>query len=132
MEQNNNLIANNIKRIREQIGLSLSALAEQAQVSKAYLSQLESGKFNTPSADVLFKIAGALNVTIADIVGEYTVTKGTDLPLPPSLKKAIKDYPELEEHAQMLAAIKMRGKYPQNSLDWWRLFNIIENTIKPK
>lgn len=131
MEQNNNLISINIKKYREKSGLSLSALAEQAQVSKAYLSQLESGKFNSPSAEVLFKIAGVLGVTIADLVGEITITTNEEVPLPPSLKQAMLDYPELVPYAKMLAAIKMRGKYPQSSLDWWRLFNVIENTIKP-
>ncbi len=132
MEQNNNLISTNVKKYREAAGLTLSALAEQAQISKAYLSQLESGKFNTPSAEILFKIAGALNITIADLLGEHTIAAGDSIPLPPSLKKAMIDYPDLIPHASMLAAIKMRGKYPQNSMDWWRLFNIIENTIKPK
>jgi len=52
---------------REYRGLTLQALADQAGISKSYLSQIESGN-RSGSADVLKRIAVALNVTLDDIV----------------------------------------------------------------
>jgi len=132
MEYNSNLISQNVKRLREQRRLSSSELARQAQISKAYLSQLEGGRFTSPSAEVLFKIAGALGVTIADLTQEVTIRKNDDIPLPPSLKEAIMIYPELKGHEVMLANIKMRGKFPKDPNDWLTLFTMIKNTIDRK
>ena len=55
------LIAAAIRRERVKAGLSLSALAEQAELAKSTLSQLEAGKGN-PSVETLWAIANALGV----------------------------------------------------------------------
>ncbi|AYM84857.1 helix-turn-helix domain-containing protein [Agrobacterium tumefaciens] len=55
------LIANAIRREREQSGMSLSALAAKAGLAKSTLSQLESGKGN-PSIETLWAIASALEI----------------------------------------------------------------------
>lgn len=52
---------------REYRELTLQALADQVGISKSYLSQIESGK-RRGSAEVLKRIATALNVTLDDIV----------------------------------------------------------------
>jgi transcriptional regulator with XRE-family HTH domain len=54
-------LAQNLRRIRRQRGLSLSALARSAGLSKATLSGLERGSGN-PSVDTLWSLAQALNV----------------------------------------------------------------------
>ncbi|MBE2199186.1 MAG: helix-turn-helix transcriptional regulator [Anaerolinea sp.] len=53
---------------REYRGLTLQSLAEQVGISKSYLSQIESGH-RSGSADVLKRIAAALQLTLDDIVG---------------------------------------------------------------
>ena len=59
---------NPIKVWREYRGITQQQLAETADLSPAYLSQIESGK-RTGSAEILKAIATALNVTLDDIVG---------------------------------------------------------------
>lgn len=55
-----------IKVWRKHRDLTLQELAEQAKISKPYLSQLESGK-RTGSTEVLKQIAKALNLTLDDL-----------------------------------------------------------------
>ncbi len=55
------IIAANLKRIREERRLSLSQLAELAGVSKVILSQIEKGDSN-PTINTIWKITGALNL----------------------------------------------------------------------
>jgi len=57
----NELVASAIGRERERAGLSLSALANKAELAKSTLSQLEAGKGN-PSIETLWAIACALEV----------------------------------------------------------------------
>lgn len=58
---------NPIKVWREYRGLTQQALAEAAKISVPYLSQLETGK-RKGSLEVLSAIAGALHVTLDDLV----------------------------------------------------------------
>lgn len=59
-------LAENIHRLRVQRGLSLSALARAANVSKSTLSKLERRQAN-PSMDTLWSLAEALNVPFASL-----------------------------------------------------------------
>ena len=53
-----------IKHLREQRGLSQTALAEAAGLSRAYIAKLEAGDRASPSMPVLERIAKALGVTV--------------------------------------------------------------------
>jgi transcriptional regulator with XRE-family HTH domain len=61
-------IGKRIEEIREQIGLSQSALARAVGTSQSAISQIEAGERN-PSYDMLRQIAKALNVSVAHLVG---------------------------------------------------------------
>ena len=52
-----------VRNRREQMALTLQALSDKAELSTAYLSQLERGK-NSPSLAAIIKLAGALDVDI--------------------------------------------------------------------
>lgn len=56
---------NNIKTIREKLGISAADLAKLSGVTAAYISQLENGKKDNPSSKTLEKIAKALNVKVS-------------------------------------------------------------------
>lgn len=56
-----------IKEKRNERGLSARELARRSGVSQPYLSQLETGKNNNPTADVLQKIATGLGVDFKEI-----------------------------------------------------------------
>lgn len=58
---------NAVKAWREYRGLTQQELAQQADISAAYLSQIETGK-RTGSMEVLQAIARALNLTLDDLV----------------------------------------------------------------
>jgi transcriptional regulator with XRE-family HTH domain len=58
-----------IKRQRTELGLSQRELAKRVRVSDAYITQLETRERINPSLHVLKKLAQALKVTVADLVG---------------------------------------------------------------
>ncbi|WP_200956725.1 XRE family transcriptional regulator [Thermococcus barophilus] len=61
-------LARNIRRLREEKGLSLTELAEKAGISKSTLSSLEAGKTN-PTISTLWAIADALGVPFGALIG---------------------------------------------------------------
>jgi transcriptional regulator with XRE-family HTH domain len=58
-----------LKQIREAKGLSQLDLAERAKVSQGYLSDLEAGEKKNPGIETLRKIAKALGVPVAELLG---------------------------------------------------------------
>ena len=61
-------IGTRIAEIREQAGLSQSALARAIGISQSAISQIESGERN-PSYDMLRQLAQALGVSVPHLVG---------------------------------------------------------------
>jgi len=59
--------ANPVRVWREYRGLTQQVLADQAEISTSYLSQIESGK-RTGTAAVLSRLAAALNLDIDDLI----------------------------------------------------------------
>src|SRR5207249_6665764 len=62
-------LAQRLTRLRERQELSLSEVARRAQISKAYLSQLEHGESKQPSYEVLDRLATALAASVEDLTG---------------------------------------------------------------
>ena len=58
---------NQIKKIREEKGLTLAKLSNLSGISIGYLCHLEKGSRNNPSIGVMEKISKALNKTITEI-----------------------------------------------------------------
>ena len=58
-----------LRHIREQHGVSQRVLAKAAGITQAALFRLESGETD-PRLSTLRAIAGALGVTVAEIIGE--------------------------------------------------------------
>ncbi|MBQ2917458.1 MAG: helix-turn-helix transcriptional regulator [Clostridia bacterium] len=58
---------NQIKKIREEKGLTLVKLSDLSGISVGYLCHLEKGSRSNPSIDVMEKISKALSKTIAEI-----------------------------------------------------------------
>lgn len=63
------LIAANLSRERQRLGLSLGELARQAGVAKSTLSQLEAGNGN-PSVETLWSLCVALNIPFSGLMAE--------------------------------------------------------------
>ena len=60
-----------IKAERKQRGLSLRELSKVADVSHSYLSQLENGKKDSPSIEIVYKLSKVLGVRFIDLIPEH-------------------------------------------------------------
>jgi transcriptional regulator with XRE-family HTH domain len=58
-----------LKTLREEKGLTQDELAKKAQLTKPYISQLENGIRNNPSMSTLQRLAKALGVPVAELLG---------------------------------------------------------------
>lgn len=58
---------NQVKKIREEKGLTLVKLSELSGVSVGYLCHLEKGSRKNPSIEIMEKISRALNKSITEI-----------------------------------------------------------------
>jgi transcriptional regulator with XRE-family HTH domain len=79
---------------REELGLSLRQLAEQADMNDATIVRIEQGAFAAPAPDKLARIAEALGLSLADVfaLAEYAVPD--DLPsFQPYLRSRYRDMP---------------------------------------
>ncbi|MGI6535711.1 MAG: helix-turn-helix domain-containing protein [Eggerthellaceae bacterium] len=65
----NQIIGENVKRLRTERNLSLGKLADACGVSKVMISQIEKGGAN-PTINTLWKIAGGLGVTYSALLEE--------------------------------------------------------------
>ena len=68
MEDLTLLVAENLKRIREEKRLSLDKLAELTGVSKSMLGQIEHGE-SSPTVATVWKISNGLKVSFTTLLG---------------------------------------------------------------
>lgn len=64
-----------LRALREQRGISQTALAAHVGLSRSHMGQIESGKIGLPSADIRRRLAKALGVSHVDLLiaaGELT------------------------------------------------------------
>jgi transcriptional regulator with XRE-family HTH domain len=124
-------LADRIKLRRQEKGISAAELARRAEISKGYLSEIENGVTPRPSADVLYRIASALETTMADLL-ERRETRPTLRGVPATLR-AFADQDNLPEgDVQMLARIRFRGDQPSAPEDWRFLYESIKRSIRPR
>jgi transcriptional regulator with XRE-family HTH domain len=63
------VIGNVFRRLRNERGITLRELAERAQVSVPYLSEIERGR-KEPSSEILAAICRALELELTDLLNE--------------------------------------------------------------
>jgi len=115
----------------------VNALARAAKISASYLSQLERGQRETPSADVLYRIAAALGKPVGELLqGEFDVTDLSQLPedLPATLRQFVRKRASalglIADDVSMLANLRYRGRQPETVEDWEDLFRFIRKAIR--
>jgi len=124
-------LANRIREMRAQEGLSLSEVARRARISKAYLSQLEHGASTQPSYDVIARLATALGTTVSELTGRPAVWEPNDTEQVPSALHSfarLADLPKAD--VAMLSRIHFRGKQPATADDWAHIYETIKRTIR--
>jgi len=107
----NTIIAQAVRREREQARLSLSALAAKANLAKSTLSQLESGKGN-PNIETLWAIATALGIPFSTLF-ESTASQS-------SLIRADEGVTIAADHAGF-AAVLLDKSPPDRRRDLYRI-----------
>ena len=126
-----------IRQLRGEKGLSLNGLAEEASISKAYLSQLENDVSKQPSAEILLKIASALGVTIADLLDQPVRVYAEDFEdedIPYALREFIDERGDAldiqKEDVRMLMNIRYRGNQPKAIEEWEHILQTIRYVMK--
>lgn len=117
-----------IRRFRRERELNLTQLAEQAGVSKGYLSVLENDpEARRPSAQTLYALAKALGVTMSDLMGRK-VLPAAATEVPDSLREFAKEEGLPEADVRMLASIQFRGEQPRTKERWRYIYTAIRTS----
>ena len=121
-----NAIGDRMKEYRKGLGMSQAELARKSSVSAAYVSELESGMGKRPSGEILLRLANALEVTIADLLGQDIRPGDGDPPVPdPSLLEFARERRLSRSDVEMLASIRFRGDPPRTSRRWAMIYDTI-------
>jgi transcriptional regulator with XRE-family HTH domain len=131
-------LAERIRKAREKAEMTLDQLAKTAGVSKTYVWELEQDTDGTkkPSAELLLKIANALSITLADLMGSPSVkADNRTVELSESLQefgermRKLKT-PLTEVEIRDLATTRFRGGQPKTADDWHDLYRVLKRSVK--
>ncbi|MFN3149860.1 helix-turn-helix domain-containing protein [Bremerella sp.] len=123
-------LAKKIREERKEAGLTLDELADKAGLSKTYLWELERDEdgVKRPSAEVVLRIADALSLTIADLMGLPTVkVQKESVNLPKSLiefrdQQLTMGNKLSDKDLRELAGMSFRGGQPRTAEDWFAVY----------
>jgi len=127
-------IGDELKRLRRQKDLSVTGLAASSGVSRPYIAQIESGIRENPSGAMLQKLASALGVTIADLIGSKEGIPSDLLDeVPVSLREFVRGrgrkHGVRREDVEMLKHIHFRGRRPASQEDWELIFLFVKRIL---
>ncbi len=122
-------IGRRIRKYRIEKGITAARLADDASISRSYLSELETGAGNhkRPSAQVLYAIGSALGVSMSDLLGRPLILEPSTTPSA-SLRQFAEDEGLAESDVEMLTSIKFRGDAPQTAARWRFIYEAIRNS----
>lgn len=108
------MIGKNIREIRKRRGLTLSELAERADIAKSYLSNIERNVNQNPSIHILEKVAGVLEVDIQELLGNQSYNKALPeeewLTFIKELKETGIEKEDLDEYRRVIEFIKWQNQ----------------------
>jgi transcriptional regulator with XRE-family HTH domain len=116
-----------LARYRQQKELNQAELARRAEISPAYLSELEGGAGRRPSGRVLLGLADALGVTVADLLGQ-TIKPADPQQLPAGLADFATQANLPASDIKMLSSIKWRGDPPKTAKRWEVIYDAIRSS----
>jgi transcriptional regulator with XRE-family HTH domain len=133
-------LAERLRIAREAAGMTLEELAAKADISKTYLWELEKDESGEkkPSADVLLRIANALSITLAELLGLPMVqVKKRKV----ALRRALLEFQERmkrlgkalsQRDLQELASMSFRGGQPRTVDEWHELYLTLDRMARRK
>ena len=116
-----------IRDRRRQEGLSQAVLAQQAGISRNYLSQIERGKATNLSWQLRQTLTSLLGIQEAELTANSELTT-----LPTGLAEFAQRVDLPQDDVVMLSRLKYRGKQPNTADKWEMLYNVIKVTIDPQ
>ncbi len=70
------MLGKELKKAREEAGLSQEKLAFGAEIDRSYVSLLENDK-KSPTLDVLFRICDAMRIPASELIARVEKSRGT-------------------------------------------------------
>jgi transcriptional regulator with XRE-family HTH domain len=125
-------LGHRIRFLRNGKGWSLSQLAKESGLSKAYISDLENGSAGKPNIQYIYAVAVALGVTLSELLEEgVTQTEGTrtrrkESDLPSGLREVQLELNLSEDDVEKLAQINFRGNRPRDKEAWRYLIETLK------
>ncbi len=133
-----NMVGERIKKRRMELGWTQERLAQEARLSKGFLSDIENGKRNV-SADTLLAIATALAVSMDFLMkgGKPSVAEG-DVQIPGSLSALARSanlsfgqaLTLLEMRRQIVAHRTSSKSQDLEKFDWKRFYESVKEFLK--
>lgn len=126
-------IGGNIKKYRELRSITLPDLATRAGVSKAFLWEIEAGNSKRPGAETLYKIAEALGVTIAHLMGKSPAPDGANW-IEPEINDGLRAFinerkrqgqPLLPGEVESLSFVQLQGGRPETKEQWAVVYGML-------
>jgi transcriptional regulator with XRE-family HTH domain len=115
-------LGRHVKKLRQELGLSQETLAEQASISRNYLSLIERGAARNISIGVLGQLAAVLGTSMAELAGE---AGQSEILIPPALREFGIAEGLSFSVVDRLARIPRRGHEPQTVEEWRELYRVI-------
>ncbi len=112
-------LSRQVKKRRQELGLSQEALAGQANISRNYLSLIERGEARNVSMGILGQLATALGASPAELMGEPGQRETL---IPPALREFGIAEGLSFSIVDRLARIPRRGQEPQTVKEWRELY----------
>lgn len=127
-----------IRALRTERNITLPDLAADASMSKGLLSKIETDPKSNPSLSTLYKIAEALELSVADILHTPRITPLVTAPASTSalyqrLKAWLKELKKEPDPDILLALQGLRNRKAAKKDDfehWKHLYTSIENSFK--
>jgi transcriptional regulator with XRE-family HTH domain len=108
---------------RKKLGLSQGALADQAGISRNYVSLIERGEADNVSVNVLNQLATALGTTPAELSEQ---SGWVETLIPPPLREFALQNELSFDVVDKLARLPMRGKEPSTVDEWKQLYKLVQ------
>lgn len=127
-----------IRFLRSGRAWTLSELARESGISKAYISDLENGSAGRPNIQYVYSIARALDTTLHELlIGTVSVDvqeKANEIvaiDLPPGLPELKEELGLTDSEILRLATIHFRGKRPRDKEGWRYLIKTLNMLGQP-